>query len=189
MDFSSGDEQRADRPDLVLAHPHQHLAPILGVGGALDQAEPLEPIYQAGDRATGQPGAARDLARRRRAVQQDEVEALEVARIDPDLLGDRLAVQHARRRGAAHGRHQAADQGLPALLTGSSWLPYLSSTKINSHQDNGILPTVLQGAPRRRWLGTAGGRPGRRRRCRCADQARGVRALSHTRTAVCRRRS
>ena len=83
----------------------------------LDQPQPLEAIDQPRHRAAGEPGAARDLARRRRAVQQDEVEALEVARIDPDLPGDRLAVQHPRRRGAAHRRHQAADQGLPALLT------------------------------------------------------------------------
>jgi hypothetical protein len=104
MDFSSGENNAPIGPILSSRHAHQHLAPVVGVGRALDQAEPLQAIDQAGNGAAGQSGAARDLACRRRTVQQDEVEALEVAGIDPDLPGNRLAVQHARRRGAAHRR-------------------------------------------------------------------------------------
>ena len=113
-----GRKQRADGGDLVLAHPHQHLAPVLRVGHALDQAQPLQPVDQAGDGATGEAGAARDVARRRRAVQQDEIEAFEVARVDADPARDRLAMQDAGRRRAAHRQHEAADQRLLAVLVG-----------------------------------------------------------------------
>jgi hypothetical protein len=101
----------------VLAHAHQDLAAVGRIGGSLDQSQPFEAIDQARHRAAGKAGMAGDLARGRGPAHQDEIEAFEIGRIDADPARDGLAVQHARRRGAAQRQHQPPSERLLALLT------------------------------------------------------------------------
>lgn len=51
-------EESADGTDLVLAHPHQDLAAVGGIGRPLDQPRPLQTVDQARHGVASQPGTA-----------------------------------------------------------------------------------------------------------------------------------
>src|SRR4051812_31809300 len=94
---------------------HPRLAPVIGIGTALDQSLRLEPVEDAGGRARGQLGRLRQLpGRHRGAVPQEHAVRLEVHDVEADRPRDPLVGQH---RGGDHLLHHQRDL-LAELLPG-----------------------------------------------------------------------
>src|SRR5580693_2123288 len=76
-----------------------HLAAVLGAADALDEPGAFQPVKHGGNRRRGQAGRLGQPPRGQVGLVARQVEALDVARSEPEAAGDGL-VQHERAAGA-----------------------------------------------------------------------------------------